>query len=168
MGFCFRCGHRLERIFSDGLDRETCPQCGWIFYPQLKVSAAALVEKDGALLLVQRAFDPWKGCWYLPAGYVEQDEDPARAAERELFEETGLTAAAGQAVGVYFFADDPRGNGILIVYRCRVNGGELRLNGESEAAGFFQAHCLPVPLTGAGHDRAITDWRNRIYRESGG
>jgi hypothetical protein len=37
---------------------------------------------DGRLLLLQRSRDPWRGAWNLPAGYVEADEDPARAAGR--------------------------------------------------------------------------------------
>lgn len=33
------------------------------------------------------------GSWLQPGGHVDPDEDPARAAQRETFEETGLRAA---------------------------------------------------------------------------
>jgi 8-oxo-dGTP diphosphatase len=158
MGFCYLCGKPLVVEMIDAYEREVCPTCEWVHYQQLKVSAAALVESDRNLLLVKRGFDPWKGCWYLPAGYVEANEDPANAAVRELFEETGLIAQPGEVRGVYFFDDDPRGNGILIVYRCQVTGGQLKLNLESVEANYFSSNNLPGPLTGAGHERAIKDW----------
>ncbi|MEW6650492.1 MAG: NUDIX hydrolase [Chloroflexota bacterium] len=158
MGYCYRCGSGLSWSVIESIAREVCPDCGWVHYPQLKVSAAALVTQHDALLLVQRGNDPWRGCWYLPAGYVEADENPARAAERELREETGLAAVTKDLAGVYFFDDDPRGNGVLIVFRCELNGGMLNPGAEVRQAGYFQAENLPAPLTGAGHDRAIYDW----------
>ncbi len=158
MGFCLHCGAELRRGWIENREREMCPQCGWVHYPQLKVSAAAMVIENNRLLLIRRTTSPWQGCWYLPAGYVEADEDPARAAERELVEETGLQAQVNALHGAYFFDDDPRGNGLLLVYRLMCTGGDLRLNGEADAAAFFDADQLPHPLTGAGHDRAIADW----------
>lgn len=38
----------------------------------------------------------------LPAGYMEQSEDPLTAAKRELREETGFTAATWRKLGVFF------------------------------------------------------------------
>ncbi|MEW6179222.1 MAG: NUDIX hydrolase [Chloroflexota bacterium] len=162
MGHCYVCGTSMNSGLLEGRQREICPRCGWVHYPQLKVSAAALVIRDKRLLLVRRATDPWRGCWYLPAGFVEADEDPACAAERELREETGLQAVTVGLQGAYFFDDDPRGNGLLLVYECRLTGGELHLNGEADQAGFFEVNELPYPLTGAGHERAIADWAARF------
>ncbi len=157
-GYCFQCGQRLEPALQEGRLRQACPVCGWVYYPQLKVSAAALVEKDGKILLVRRKQEPWAGCWYLPAGYVEADEDPILAAGRELREETGLSAIAEEVFGLYYFDDDPRGNGLLIVYRCAYQGGEPCASPETEQGDFFAVETLPVPLAGAGHERAVRDW----------
>ncbi|GIV63802.1 MAG: NUDIX hydrolase [Bellilinea sp.] len=158
MGFCFQCGSELTRSWLENRQREVCLHCGWVHYPQLKVSAAALVVEEHRLLLVRRAISPWRGCWYLPAGYVEADEDPARAAERELFEETGLIGRAGALHGAYFFEDDPRGKGLLLVYHLHLTGGSLNLSNEADQADFFDVNRLPSPLTGAGHDRAVAEW----------
>lgn len=53
--------------------------------------AACYLEFDNKLLMLQRAdvkYEP--GLWGMPAGKLEVGEDPAAAARRELFEETGI------------------------------------------------------------------------------
>lgn len=149
-------------VALEGRQRLACAACGWVYYPQLKVSAAALIEQDGKLLLVRRAHEPWKGQWYLPAGYVEADEPPARAAERETLEETGLKVKAERLVDVYYFDDDPRGNGILMVYACQILNGALTTSAETTAYGFFDPDRLPAPITGAGHQPAVQDWLRTV------
>ena len=58
-----------------------------------------------SVLLVERGDDPYAGCWALPGGFVNIDEDIAAAAERELLEETGLevlpTGAHLEQLGTY-------------------------------------------------------------------
>ena len=55
-----------------------------------------MVIHDGAVLLVRRAKPPSEGLWAIPGGSVELGETLAQAAERELFEETGVRARAGK------------------------------------------------------------------------
>ncbi|MGH6860025.1 MAG: NUDIX domain-containing protein, partial [Phyllobacterium sp.] len=50
--------------------------------------------RDGAFLLVTRGREPSKGWLAFPGGRREEGETPQQAAIRELFEETGLVAAA--------------------------------------------------------------------------
>jgi ADP-ribose pyrophosphatase YjhB (NUDIX family) len=156
--YCLKCGNLLTQIMLDGQIREMCLQCGWVYYPQWKVSSGCLVEKNNALLLLKRATEPWLGCWYLPAGYVEIDETPMQAAFRETKEETGLTVNVQSLFGVYPFDDDPRGKGILILYRAEVTGGRFTSNPEISEIGYFSPSAIPEPLTGAGHSAAINDW----------
>jgi 8-oxo-dGTP diphosphatase len=65
-----------------------------------KLGASACVWKDGKVLLVQRAKPP-VGLWSLPGGHVEFGETTLAAAERELLEESGVTADLTAFVGLY-------------------------------------------------------------------
>ena len=157
--YCYQCGHELELRHIDQREREICPACNWIYYAQLKVGAAVLIERDNQLLLLQRNHEPWKGSWMLPAGYVEVDENPQDAAHREVFEETGLIIESSEFSHVYYFSDDPRGNGVAFVYRANNISGELKLNEESNAARYFVWNEIPAYLTKGGHDQIIAEWQ---------
>ena len=65
-----------------------------------KLGASACVWKEGKVLLVQRAKPPL-GLWSLPGGHVEFGETALAAAERELMEESGVTADLTTFVGLY-------------------------------------------------------------------
>jgi 8-oxo-dGTP diphosphatase len=160
---CCQCGTRLVEQRVGGRLRLVCPRCGFVLYRRLKVGAGALVQREGRLLLVQRGQEcAFSGAWSLPAGYCEVDEPPSIAAAREVAEETGLRVRIGRLVNVYFFDDDPRGNGLLIVYEGAIADGQLRVDGrEAAVAAFFSPRRLPEPLCGGGHDRAIKAWQAR-------
>lgn len=44
------------------------------------------------VVLVKRGNEPFKGCWALPGGFVEENETIEACAKRELEEETGITS----------------------------------------------------------------------------
>jgi 8-oxo-dGTP diphosphatase len=151
-----------ERLVEGRL-RLACVPCGHVSYRQVKVGAGVLLQQDGALLLVQRGPEgAFPGAWNLPAGYCEADEPPPFTAARETAEETGLQVQVGRLVDVYYFNDDPRGNGLLLVYEAKAVGGELESDGQEVVdVGFFPPEGLPEALCGGGHDRAIEAWRAR-------
>jgi ADP-ribose pyrophosphatase YjhB (NUDIX family) len=160
--YCFDCGSMLEMRLIEARDREVCPKCGWIHYAQRKLSAGVRIEVDGRLLLVQRRIQPWIQKWYLPAGFVEVDEEPEHAAVREAFEETGLTVKVLGLAGTYTYSDDPRGNGLVLIYDANIEGGELKITPETLQAGFFTPEEIRnMEFAGASVDRQIRDWLNR-------
>lgn len=63
-------------------------------WPRLGVGA--LVVRDDAILLVQRAQEPSRGEWAIPGGKVHPGETLRSAVEREILEETGVTIEAGE------------------------------------------------------------------------
>jgi 8-oxo-dGTP diphosphatase len=70
------------------------------------------------VLLVQRAADPYAGCWALPGGFKRPRETLDEAAARELREETGVEAAAHLSqLGAYGDPGrDPRTNVVTVAY----------------------------------------------------
>lgn len=53
-------------------------------------AASVAIVKDGRVLLVRRAREPFAGRWTLPGGRCEPGETPEQTAVREVREELGL------------------------------------------------------------------------------
>lgn len=79
-------------IFADS----DCPGADdRIGLPLVLVSAAALVDRDGRVLLAQRPEGKHlAGMWEFPGGKIEPGESPEGALVRELHEELGIDTAA--------------------------------------------------------------------------
>jgi len=156
--FCAKCAAPLGTRERGGRLRPHCPQCGWTYFAKPALGAAALIERDGCVLLVQRAAEPYRGFWMLPAGFVEYDEYAKVAAEREALEETGLKVAIGELFGFYWGTDDPRNPSHLAVYRAQVIGGDLRPGDDATSLGWFTPEDLPGQIAFTGQREAIADW----------
>lgn len=145
--------------------RNVCPICGTITYEQWKVSAGVRVVKDGKVLLVKRGREPYRGTWHMPAGYVEIDEEPARAAEREAREETGLTVKVNKLVDCYLDTTDPRGNVIILLYNADLLEGKLTPSEETEEVSFFTPdEVTKLPLAGISAEKEINDWLEAVRK----
>lgn len=158
MNYCPRCAHPLEDRFLYGRTRRACAHCGFVFFREPKVASGALIERDGAILLVRRSVDPQKGFWALPAGYMEIDEGPVAAAIRECYEETGLTVRITGLFGVYHITRDPRGAGVLILYRAVVESGALKPGDDASEVIFFAPNTIPRNIAFASTRRALLRW----------
>jgi len=143
INFCPRCGVAITHLLKFGKNRPVCPACGWIHFSDPKVAAAVLVKKDKLVLLVRRANDPERGLWTLPAGFVDAGEDPARAAERECFEETGLKVHVSGIMDIIAYLEHPRGADIVIVYHAQLEGGILNAQDDADKAEWFSYSSLP-------------------------
>lgn len=87
-------------------------------YPRPAVTADCIVITTDAtpkVLLIQRANEPYKGCWAFPGGFMEMDETLEECAIRELKEETGLIVMNDDIIPIGTFSKvdrDPRGRTI--------------------------------------------------------
>jgi len=141
--FCPRCAAAVNREEKFGTVRPVCPSCGWIYFVDPKVAAAVLVEENGRVLLVRRVNEPFRGLWTLPAGFVNGGEDPARAAERECFEETGLNVQVNRVSEIIYGREHERGADFVIVYIADVLGGKLSPADDADAVEWFDWNHLP-------------------------
>jgi ADP-ribose pyrophosphatase YjhB (NUDIX family) len=142
VNYCPLCGTQLVIRSQSKEDRLSCPSCGWIYYADPKVAAAVLVEQNNQVLLTRRVNEPARGLWSLPAG-VNAYEDPARAAERECLEETGLVVTITGLMDVISGREHPRGADIIIIYRAEITGGSLCAGDDADRVGFFDRQQLP-------------------------
>ena len=152
INYCPRCGNSISHETRFGKVRPVCPQCGWIYFANPKVAAAVLVTTNaslgtnaprGGVLLIRRANDPFRGLWTLPAGFVDAEEDPARAAERECLEETGLRVRVTGVMDVIAGLEHPRGANTIIFYRAELLSGQLTARDDADQAAFFPLDDLP-------------------------
>jgi ADP-ribose pyrophosphatase YjhB (NUDIX family) len=141
--YCPLCGSFLIERNHSGRIRPACPRCNWIYFPDPKVAVAVLIGKGDQISLVRRKFDPYKGYWTLPSGFVDAGEDPRQAAKRECLEETGLKIGEIRLLDVTFSQEHPRGASILIIYQAEVEGGQLNPGDDAEKAAYFKISDLP-------------------------
>ena len=87
------------------------------------VRVAAVVEREGALLLVRHQKPDRDPYWVLPGGRLEPGERIPECAGRELAEETGLTAGFSGVLYVSEFLRDGR-HTIDVVARMALEGDE--------------------------------------------
>jgi ADP-ribose pyrophosphatase YjhB (NUDIX family) len=115
--FCPRCGQPAKVEFPR---RIACSQCGYVAYYNPKPVAGAIPLDDrGRVILLRRGFDPGRGLWTFPGGFVDLGESVQDAARRETDEELGMAIELGGLVGVYSRPDD---RVVLIVYRALALG----------------------------------------------
>jgi 8-oxo-dGTP diphosphatase len=80
------------------------------------VAAAVLIEQSRVLLTQRRAGTHLAGAWEFPGGKVEPGEDPRAALRRELSEELGIDATAGEIVDVTFHRYEEAGKAVLLLF----------------------------------------------------
>lgn len=94
------------------------------------VGAMAILFRDEKILMIRRSKEPDAGRWSFPAGKIETGETICEAVCRELVEETGLSAHAGDIItAVDAIERESNGNTrfhfVIIAVSCHFETGEL-------------------------------------------
>ena len=102
----------------------------------IMISAAALVDVDGRVLLAQRPDDKaMAGLWEFPGGKIEAGETPEQALIRELKEELSIDTRSSCLAPLCFASHEYDDfHLIMLLYVCRrwwgspvaVEGGQLQ------------------------------------------
>jgi ADP-ribose pyrophosphatase YjhB (NUDIX family) len=159
LNFCPRCGTSLARGLVAGEDRERhhCSACGFIVYlnPRLVVSTLPVTDA-GELVLLRRAYEPGRGDWAQPGGYLEADETAIQGAIRETIEETGLVVEPVRVVGLY---SRVQAAVVVVAYEARIIGGRMTATEESLEVRAWPPDEIPWPeLAFNTTIWAIRDW----------
>lgn len=145
LNHCTRCGGRLELGPVPGEERPrlVCLDCGHIAYlnPRLVVSTIPVTE-DGGVLLIRRGFEPGRGLWAQPGGFLEVDETATEGAIRETLEETGLDVRLGEILGLYARLEAAV---IVLAYEASIVGGAARTGPEALEIEAFEPERIPWP-----------------------
>ncbi|HWK27207.1 MAG TPA: NUDIX domain-containing protein [Solirubrobacter sp.] len=115
--FCPRCGAPPHVEAPRSI---RCDACGYAaFYNPKPVAAAIPVTPDGAIILMRRGFEPRRGHWSLPGGFVDLGETVEAAAIREVREELDLRIELTRLIGVYSREQDRT---VVVVYAASARG----------------------------------------------
>jgi len=112
-------------------------------YPPVpRVAVGALVIKAETVLLVKRGKAPSDGKWAIPGGSVELGETLQTAAEREIYEETGIHIRAAEPLYTFDFIEHDQQNDIRFHYviidlAAEYIGGRLKPGDDADQAAWI-------------------------------
>ena len=135
-------------------------------YPRPSLTTDAIVIASVGnqyfILLIERKFDPFKGFWAFPGGFVNMDEELETACARELYEETGISGLHLKQFQTYGAVDrDPRGRTVSVVFWA-ISNEIIEPNCGDDAA---KAQWLPLnnlPQLAFDHQQIIQQFCNEF------
>jgi ADP-ribose pyrophosphatase YjhB (NUDIX family) len=137
MEHCPRCGAAPRK---DGPRSLHCDACGFVLFFNPKPVAGVIPrDADGNIVLLRRGFDPGKGLWTFPGGFIDLGESVEEAGVRETLEEICVPVAIDRLVGVY---SRPTDRVMLVVYSGMITA-EPRTTDEAPTIQAFAPDELP-------------------------
>lgn len=143
---------------------------------RLRVGAYCVIVDDDRRLLMSRWIEGPAPLWSMPGGGLEEGEDPADAAVREVYEETGYEVALGELLGIDSLVVPGERrlkpgdtlHALRIIFTASVTGGQLRheVGGSSDRAAWIpldeladlpQVGLVKIAVEMAGLDRRAPD-----------
>ncbi len=142
INYCCTCAAPVALRVPDGdtLPRHVCDACGAIHYRNPRLVVGTLPVWEDRVLLCRRAIEPRKGCWTLPAGFMENRESVAEAAERETREEA---CARIDLDALYTMISVPHISQVHVIYRARLRDLDFAPGEESLEVALFAEADIP-------------------------
>ncbi len=163
--YCPQCRSDMRTVHQNPGTYKHCLHCGYRYYQEPKVSVIAHIVHSDRLLMIQRAVNPGLGAWGLPGGFLNVDEMPATALQREVMEETALTIAVERLLDI--FPMEGRGPGIpgiVLAYGCvcQSDPASLRAGDDAMQARWCRVDQIPQPIAFASARTLIRQWQQQI------
>ena len=160
MKFCPKCGRDLKSVEIDGRSRQGCSSssCDYVFWDNPTPVVAALVEREGLVVLVRNKQWPPK-MYGLVTGFLEKNETPESGVLREVKEELGLDGRIDDFIGCYSFFEM---NQLILAFHVQVQG-EMTLGQELAEIKIVPPERLRPWAFGTGH--AVNDWLKKRKAE---
>lgn len=115
----------------------------------MKTVTAAIIEKDGRILLTRRSHGQiFAGRWEFPGGKQEPGETLAACLEREIREELSVTVRAGEIYAESIFCSE-RGAIRLVAMKADLGDEEIRLSVHDRYAWVERARLADYDLSPA-------------------
>ena len=141
---CSNCGKKNQYSFIDGNKRFHCVSCNTIHYENPKPTSAIICTNNSKILLARRAFEPGKGEWGLPGGFMELNETLEEATMRELKEETMLDGSAVKTLGTCSHFNTIFGDILLIGLEVQIDDwSNMQAGDDAAEAVLFPLEKLP-------------------------
>lgn len=115
-------------------------------------------------MVIQRAFNPFKGLYALPGGFIDQtDESASVCAVRELKEETNLVLNNFFQFKTYASKNrDPRGYVVSIVYANVLFGAELKVTAQDDASAYKWIDIESEEILAFDHNQILNDFKKYL------
>ncbi|MFC4031553.1 NUDIX domain-containing protein [Streptomyces polygonati] len=140
----------------------TCSTCGTVTYRNpLPVAVALLPVRDAAgtaLVVIRRTIEPRLGRLALPGGFIDHGESWEHAVVRELAEETGILAPAGDVSLAEALTDEPGGYLLLFGLLPEREAAALPPSRPTDETDGYQLLRAPVELGFELHSQAVRRW----------
>jgi ADP-ribose pyrophosphatase YjhB (NUDIX family) len=169
--FCPACGGPLQwqSVEEERHQQPVCTMCGYVLWQNPKPTVSALlVRSDGVegtyeVLLVRRARPPREGFWDCPGGFIDPDEHPKAAVQRELQEELGVEASDPKFLGIYMDRYGQDGESTLnIYYWGAIRRGRPAPRSDVNEAKWFSLGRLPKLLAFENNRQALEALRRLL------
>jgi len=162
--YCSQCANKNSYSKIDGGIRYHCSRCKTIHYQNPKPTATLICMKNDEILLVKRAFDPGKGEWSLPGGFIELGETPEEGAKRELKEETNLDGEAVKLIGNCSHFNSVFGDILLLGIIMKISNWDNLIPGDdAQSAGFFKLNESPQ-MAFECHNKILSVYKKSLHK----
>ena len=141
--YCPQCGAGdLLLTIPDGDTRlrYCCTRCAHVIYQNPLVVGGAILEWEGRILFCQRAIEPRKGKWTLPAGFMENRETVEECVRRECAEEATAEIDDMRLFSVYSL---PHVSQVYVMYSGTLAGGRAAAGEESSCVELMTPQEIP-------------------------